>query len=391
MDSPNRQSSLPPFNRIPTIEALNQIPTGAKVLLARIANQCLYSDRSNDSHRWLAMKFNRSQWKSTGRWIRRLRDSGLIVVSKRSVGRQANEYKLGTKVYSDAALLKDIRCLSEALYGDRGLLSDWSNPASLGHGSLNISGTLVLSALTQIDAPVAIVELRQYLAPLISRNTFKRCLDKLVQFDIALIQVGVVQLHEMWEVNLTKFLEDNPASLPRLAQGNQSRQQDWSAILTYMTAGQITETEMIELRKLPCVFGGGPSNEQEHFPPQRFFRAHRLEPEIVNIFPACRKCNSERLGFIRSLPITRVIPFAEYSFTPDSDLKKIRAIGIERQRQQFEKAFQMRDKEAAVTAINTAISLSMATGQVRVSGSNRQSIKRRGTLVNSIGFERPPT
>jgi hypothetical protein len=270
-------------------------------------------------------------------------------------------------------------------------LTDWQYPATYGHGCLNTSGTLLLAVLVRINSQIAVEDLLTFLAPLVQRRTAKRALTRLQKSNIAVIQEAHISLHEDWNDNLEIFLFDNPAGTPRFTKGNQARQRDWSAILTYMTAGQVTEIEMIELRKLPCVFCGGPSNEQEHFPPQRFFRAHRLEPEIVNIFPTCRKCNAERLGFIRSLPITRFVPFAEYFFDPDSDSEIIRASGIERQRQQFEKAFQARDKEAALTAINTALSLSMAAGKLRLAGASKQVAKKRATLVDSIGIELPLT
>jgi hypothetical protein len=324
-------------------------------------------------------------------WLQKLLDYGFITVSQQSIGLHPNSYALTEDVCTDSVLLDDIQRLGEALYGTEGLLTDWQYPATYGHGCLNTSGTLLLAALVRINSQIAIDDLLTFLAPLVQRRTAKRALTRLQNSDVAVIREAHISLHDDWDVNLESFLFDNPAGTPRFTKGNQARQRDWSAILTYMTAGQVTELEMIELRKLPCVFCGGPSNEQEHFPPQRFFRAHRLEPEIVNIFPTCRKCNSERLGFIRSLPITRFVPFAEYFFAMDSDQEKIRASGIEHQRQQFEKAFQARDKEAALTAINTALSLSMTAGKLRLAGSSKQVVKKRATLVDSIGIEKPLT
>jgi hypothetical protein len=85
------------------------------------------------------------------------------------------------------------------------------------------------------------------------------------------------------------------------------------------------------------------------------------------------------------------VPFTEYFIPADSDSSKIRACGIERQRQQFEKAFHARNKEAALTAINTALSLSMTAGKLRLAGSSKLVAKKRAALVNSIGIEKPLT
>ena len=388
----NRNPTYPDFvPRLPTIDAIDQIPLGAKLLLAKMAYQCLVIGEYSVSHRYLSMEFNRTQRKSVAKWIRKLEESGFIRVVKQSEGRQANTYGMTNGVYADAALQENVRRLACTLFGDKGLLSDWLYPATWGYGCLNLSGTLLLSALIQINAPVAFKDLLAVLAPLVHRDTAKRNLVKLSQSDIIVSEETFLRLHDNWEDNLMMFIQDNPAGLPRLTAGNQVRQREWSAILAYMTAGQITEIEMIELRKLPCVICAGPSNEQEHFPPQRFFNALSLEPEIVNISPICQGCNPKRSGFIRSLPISRIVPFTEYFFPADSDLSKIRACGIEHQRRQFEKAFKARDKEAALSAINTALSLSMTAGKLRLAGSSKRVAKKRVTLVDSIGIEKPLT
>lgn len=349
-----------PKDELPFLEGVTALPrmsTQVKVVLAYIAAGSLNDGAMSVSQRYMAMTFNRTTRKSVAAWTRKLVDLNLITVKTYSSALQPNAYRLAETVMSDPNLLEAISGLASALFGIRGLLTDWRYPASLGHGALNASGSLVLAVLTRIRGPVRQNDLFEYLQPLVSRQTAARIIKKAETAGLVRVQDRSISLVPDWESRLQLFLRDCPAGDERLHQGNEQRRLEWDRARQQLRAGCLTDFEVSRLLNRKCVFCQGPSSEQEHFPPRRFLDYHGLSEDRLHLWAVCRTCNSERSAFIRRLPFRRLTVPCDFRINNLSDVPIIAVVNANHHLTRFNRAFKNGDVRGAVFAIYAVLTM----------------------------------
>jgi hypothetical protein len=336
---------------------LLNIRTMTKVVLALIAHGFLDQGSIAISQRHLAMTFNRAQRKPVAKILSELLRLKLISIQTLSSAAQPHTYTLSESVTSNPDLLLAISNLADSLYGSHGLITDWRLNASWGHGALNASGTLIISTLARVEQPMSVNELAQYLKPLMSVETARRVLRKLVALGMVQNLSGIVSLPEDWEAQLTHFLADSPSGDDRLNRANDVRRREWAHRRSYIADGGLSDFELHLLRCLPCVYCKGRTTEQEHFPPQRFLQKHNLKQDRLHIWAVCRTCNAERSGFIRALPFRQPQYSKPWHFKDDAEIPTLIAVNANFHLERFEQAFQSGDIDAAVSAIYATLNM----------------------------------
>lgn len=355
--------SLPPLKEC---DKTKRLSLSSKILLARLANDCIVSERSSTSQRYLAMVFNKSSRKTTAHWLTELRNSGLIRLDSYSVGLKPNSYALTEQLLNDPETWSVVEGLAHALYGPNGLLVDWPFPATWGHGALNASGTLILATLLKANQSMDHDFLNRYLRPLMHRSTIKRSVAKLAELNIVHADQKSLCLQLGWQYHLIEFLNSCNAGNARLDWGNEQRNREWRANAHRINDGCLTEAEVMFLRRLPCVYCQESSSEQEHFPPRRFLDHHQIPEDRLHIWAVCQECNNSRSEFIKQLPFRKLARPREWHFDTEEDFMIALAVNANFHLERFNRAYRSGDIQAAVNAIYFTMNITLIAQEMRV-------------------------
>ena len=120
--------------------------------------------------------------------------------------------------------------------------------------------------------------------------------------------------------------------------------------------GGITDLQLLELKKLPCVMCGGRSSQKEHFPPRKYKDSWRTH----SLWAICKPCNNRTSSFIRALPSKEELQppkVEEFWWVPGIDPGDLLQASMEFRLRRFYQASENGDKDEAVRAIRMALSI----------------------------------
>ncbi len=121
---------------------------------------------------------------------------------------------------------------------------------------------------------------------------------------------------DRWEERLDHLCATEAAGDKKLARNQERWAVDSAANMRRCLRGDITDQELVRLKRMPCVKCGGRSDQFEHFPPRSFLALAGLpEQHPLTLWAICRACNTPMGGFIRSLP-KNLPPPLSFQFGP---------------------------------------------------------------------------
>ena len=299
-----------PFSHLPQFPELSAGPGNLfpRVLLASIVHRLSSHDPVSYSRRQAADDFNRSGDSRLGGHLRRLCREDWLKIDVRSVGLNAHMYTRGGRLIADPELCAAWDEVSVALYGPSGLLTRFRGSSAFGHGMLKENGLICLGALIEASGPATQQQLVAYTDPLMPKSSAIRSLNRLIQFGLVETSDGLLVVEPNWESTLADRCRSDDAGDRRQTRGRIQRRKEQKLNRDRLDWGDISDLEVVELRKFPCVQCGRRSEpgevfQKEHFPPKSLFRRRKVlgynHPLVLSAI--CRTCNSLMSGFVRSV------------------------------------------------------------------------------------------
>ena len=352
-----------PFSHLPQFPELSAGPGNLfpRVLLASIVRLLGSHDPVSYSRRQAADDFNRSGDSRLGVHLRRLCREGWLKIEVRSVGWNAHMYTRGGRFIADPELCAAWDEISVALYGPSGLLTRFRGSSAFGHGMLKENGLICLGALIEASGPATQQQLVAYPDPLMPKSSAIRSLNRLIRFGLVETADGLLVVAPNWESTLADRCRSDDAGDRRQTRGRIQRRKEQKLNRDRLDWGDISDLEVVELRKFPCVRCGRRSEpgevfQKEHFPP----RTYKDSDRIHSLWAICKPCNNRTSLFIRALPAKDEIPppkVEEFYWVPGIDPGDLLQASMEFRLRRFYQASENGDKDEAVRAIRMALSI----------------------------------
>ena len=298
-----------PFDHLVRFPDLSSKPDGLvlQVLLAYVVHLLGSHDPVALSRRQVADVFNRSDDARLGDYLRRLCLECWLWIAVRSVGADAHMYRRGSRLTGDPDLCEAWDQVALALFGPLGLLTRFEGSSAFGVGMPKESGLVCLGALADSSGPATRRQVTAYLKPFMSRSTVVNSLNRLIRFDLVEETDGLLTVAPNWEDRLNALGRKRPEGNQRQTRGRVRRRKEQTLFRRQQDWGDISDLELVELRKLPCVQCRQqpipPEDFQmEHFPPRSLLRRRKVlgynHPFVLSAI--CGTCNSQMSGFVRS-------------------------------------------------------------------------------------------
>jgi len=298
-----------PFDHLVRFPDLSSKPDGLvlQVLLAYVVHLLGSHDPVALSRRQVADVFNRSDDARLGDYLRRLCLECWLWIAVRSVGADAHMYRRGSRLTGDPDLCEAWDQVALALFGPLGLLTRFEGSSAFGVGMPKESGLVCLGALADSSGPATRRQVTAYLKPFMSRSTVVNSLNRLIRFDLVEETDGLLTVAPNWEDRLNALGRKRPEGNQRQTRGRVRRRKEQTLFRRQQDWGDISDLELVELRKLPCVQCRQqpipPEDFQmEHFPPRSLLRRRKVlgynHPFVLSAI--CRSCNNQMSGFVRS-------------------------------------------------------------------------------------------
>ena len=347
-----------PLSKLPPLPAIRVRPEQPfrRVLLADILVQLRECDPLPLSRRDLAEKYNRSGGSRVSKHLKVLVEDGWLSLTKRSEGEKAHCYSHGWRLRQDPGLASEWEALGDALWGSEGLLSVFKDSAAFGYGMIGESQLICLGVLIRSQEPMTKTQLSSYVRVLMGATTVSDALD-------ALERDGLVEETDDgfitmtgWESTLHELVESSPPGRQRQQRNSERHAEERAMFAKRLRDGGITDLQLLELKKLPCVMCGGRSIQKEHFPPRKYKDSNRIH----SLWAICKPCNSMTSLFIRDLPSKEELQppkVEEFCWAPGIDPGDLLQAATEFRLRRFYQSSENGDKDEAVRAIRMALSI----------------------------------
>ena len=347
-----------PLSKLPPLPAIRVRPEQPfrRVLLADILVQLRECDPLPLSRRDLAEAYNRSGGSRVSKHLRMLVGDGWLSLTKQSQGKKAHCYSHGWRLRQNPGLGSEWEALGDALWGSEGLLSVFKDSAAFGYGMLGESRLICLGALIRAQEPVTKAQLSSYVGTLMGRVTALDAVDDLEGDGlIENVDGGFIAMPD-WESTLHELVESSPPGRQRQQRNSERHAAERAMFAGRLRDGGITDLQLLELKKLPCVMCGDRSSQKEHFPPRKYKDSDRIH----SLWAICKPCNNRTSLFIRALPAKDEIPppkVEEFCWVPGIDPGDLLQASMEFRLRRFYQASENGDKDEAVRAIRMALSI----------------------------------
>lgn len=257
------------------------------------------------AQRSYADDFNRVRSAAISRKRRQLERAGWVKRVEKTHGLIPDSYEKGISLKNNPSLDRKWNDIAKALYGKKGLLTDFLGSPAWGHHCLNPGAIATLSVLIKAEESVTVPKLIQYLSPICSETTVRNGAKKLIKLGIVRDVSGIFVLSEDWSVLLRGYFVENPCCLDRSIKGKSVRASEREAVRSQVTSGALSPAEKGQLRSLPCVRCGSKATQQEHFPPKRFLKDLSKHNGRDVVWAICWSCNQGSRKFIQEMPMLR--------------------------------------------------------------------------------------
>jgi len=382
--------------QLPVIPRLSEVPRGAfrRVILCFVVYRTKYRGSTYISQREIASRFNRSGRQPISKHLLELRKSGLLQKLTESSGTMPDEYGRG-EFFNTRTRESDRLCqMTNALFGERGILRRWTYVSAWGYGCIDVSGVLCLATLSVLDEPISKSSLTSYLAPIVSVSSIERCVDKFVELGLIHKSTCGLATTSDWRQKFEAFLDSTPACNERKTKGDNRRRNESAQNAEAVRRGIFTDAEKSQYKRLPCVCCGGKSDQREHFPPKKYLKQLPVYNNRNLVWSICRKCNRSMAEFIKQLPDIPLQKLDEMYLSRKEDPLVIYRMVANYHLKRFYEAFERGDNEAAVTSIRRVLSLwytlwhTLRTDERRrvnapVQPLKRDTIRRAGSTFES--------
>lgn len=338
LGSPPGSASFSRLPRLP-VPSARPDPLFRRVLLADVLERLDRHDPVTLARRDVARAFNRSGDSRVSTHLHGLPQDGWLRVEQRSTGNFAHTYTRGPRLVGDPVLRATWDELSRALFGPGGLLAQFRGSPAFGHGLLLESGLLCLGTLVQAGGPVPKSELVRYLDAMVPRQTVIDAANRLVKRDLVESTGAGFVVVSGWESALEELIDAEDAGAARMDRNVNRWTRERDSFNERLDRGNITDQEIVALRKLPCVRCGGPGGQLEHFPPKKYLNS--FNPAVL--WSICEDCNNDLSGFVRSLDKPEPPVVAEFWCASGVDPKQLLHASTELGIRRFYEAFDHRD------------------------------------------------
>jgi hypothetical protein len=347
-----------PLSKLPPLPAIRVRPEQPfrRVLLADILVRLRECDPLPLSRRDLAEAYNRSGGSRVSKHLRMLVGDGWLSLAKQSQGKKAHCYSHGWRLRQNPGLGSEWEALGDALWGSEGLLSVFKDSAAFGYGMIGESRLICLGALIRSQEPMTKTQLSSYVRVLMGATAVSDALD-------ALERDGLVEKTDDGFITMTgrestlhELVESSPPGRQRQQRNSERHAEERAMFAKRLRDGGITDLQLLELKKLPCVMCGGRSSQKEHFPPRKYKDSDRIH----SLWAICKPCNNRTSSFIRALPAKDEIPppkVEEFYWVPGIDPGDLLQASMEFRLRRFYQASENGDLDEAVRAIRMALSI----------------------------------
>ena len=347
-----------PLSKLPPLPAISVGPKRPfpRVLLADILVRLRECDPLPLSRRDLAETYNRSSGSRVSKHLRMLVGDGWLSLAKQSQGKKAHCYSHGWRLRQNPGLGSEWEAFGDALWGSEGLLSVFKDSAAFGYGMLGESRLICLGALIRAQEPMTRTQLSGHVRVLMGARTASNALNALERDGLVeKTQDGFITMTG-WESTLHELVESSPPGRQRQQRNSERHTEERAMFAKRLRDGGITDLQLLELKKLPCVMCGGRSSQKEHFPPRKYKDSDRIH----SLWAICKPCNNRTSLFIRALPSKEELqpPKVEkFWWVPGIDPGDLLQASTEFRLRRFYEAFKNGDKDEAVRAIRMALSI----------------------------------
>ncbi len=277
-----------------------------RVVLAWFVYQSGRPSGLENSQRQICSRFNRSNRKIIGSYLKEAREFGFIRLLIPSDGLNPDVHTRGA--FFDFRTRESDRLiqLSNSLWGpQKGILHQWPYLAAWGHGCTPPTVILCLAVLNVLDEPIQKRDLRTYLQPLVPESSFNEALTWIRSRHLTASNPSGLALAQDWHEKFIEHLRVSPAGELRKRSGDERRRLQSERNRTRVKKSSITKEEQEALRLLKCVWKDCPNlgTEMEHFPPRRFLKHLADQTNRHVIWSICEYHNDQTQSFIKSLPV----------------------------------------------------------------------------------------
>jgi hypothetical protein len=292
-------------DELPVIPRVSVLPDRVfrRVVLAWFIHCAGRPKGLENSQRQICSRFNRSNRKTIGNYLKEARELNFLRLLTASDGLNPDVHIRGA-FFDDRTRDRDrFIQLANSLWGSKkGLLSQWPYPSAWGHGCTPPAVILCLATLNVLDEPIQKKTLRKYLEPLVPESRFNDAVRWMRGKDLIVLGVCGIAASKDWQKKFVRHLCTSPAGSNRQERGDRRRKRESDTNKSRVKKSTITRSEQDALKRLPCVSRGCKKlgTEMEHFPAHRFTKHLQDQTNKHLVWSICEEHNEA--SFIRSLP-----------------------------------------------------------------------------------------